>query len=70
MRRKLPERHLNDGPVKVSRIPSDRICISAVSGDRGDTIVVSEYNATRILVSLCIMLEVPIPRALGKLPIE
>lgn len=28
----------------------------------------SEYNAARTLAILCIMLQVPIPKALGKMP--
>ena len=36
-------------------------------GKRQD-MAISRYNAARVLVMLCKMLEVPHPKALGKLP--
>jgi hypothetical protein len=32
------------------------------------TIRTTRYNAARLLCFLCVMLEVPVPKALGKMP--
>lgn len=63
----MPERTAMDGRVGVGR-ENENIVIEATHGGQARALVVTPYNAARILAMLCIMLEVPIPRALRNLP--
>jgi hypothetical protein len=63
----MPKRSEVDGPVSVNRPTEDAIALSASHKGEMQTIVVSRYNAARLLVMLCMMLEVPHPKPLGKL---
>lgn len=63
----MPERQERDGAVGVGWEGTDSIRISAADRGEMSSMVVGKYNAARILVMLCMMLEVPPPKALGKL---
>jgi hypothetical protein len=64
--RELPERQPADGPIHVTRV-TEGIAISVTTHGIEQGIVCSEYNAARVLAVLCIMLQVPIPKAIGKM---
>ncbi len=70
----MPKRSDIDGAVGVCRMvetapPYDDLGITINARHDGThrEIVVSRYNAARILVMLCTMLEVPCPKPLAKM---
>jgi len=65
----LPERMGRDGTVSVSRPDEESISIAAVDKGHMQPMTVGRYNAARILVLLCVMLEVKSPKELGKMPL-
>ena len=71
----MPKRTDVDGAVGVHRMVGtappheDRgLSIEVTHEGKRQTVAMSRYNAARILVMLCTMLEVPHPKPLGKLP--
>lgn len=64
----LPERKPTDGPINIIRTQEDDLIVSVTTDGEIQSIAMSEYNAARILASLCIFLDVPIPKKLLKLP--
>lgn len=66
MGRPLPQHQPSDGPVHVTRV-HEGIAVTVETKGNEQSIVMSEYNAARTLAILCIMLELPIPKALGKM---
>lgn len=71
----MPKREACDGPVGVHAMRAtappheDRgIAITGMHEGTVQTIAVSRYNAARILVMLCLMLEVKMPKEIAKMP--
>ncbi len=64
----MPERQETDGGVQVGVAGEGMLLIEAITKGQTQGMVVSRYNAARLLCMLCLMLEVPHPKALGKLP--
>lgn len=62
----LPKRQPADGQVRVTRV-HEGLAVSVTTHDREETIVMSDYNAARVLCSLCLFLDVPMPKPLLKL---
>lgn len=64
----MPKREACDGPIGLSRPDEHTIAIEACHEGKRLPIVVSRYNAARILVMLCLMLEVKPPKEIAKMP--
>ena len=60
------DRQATDGAVNVRRIGDDRLMVAVVNGGAGAAIELSEFNASRIFAMLALMLEIPLPKAIGK----
>jgi hypothetical protein len=64
----MPKRLPTDGGVSVTVEGEDHLRIEVTTFGDAMSIKASRYNAARMLVMLCLMLEVPAPKTLGKLP--
>ncbi len=59
-------RRPEDGQIGVKRPDDDFILISATTAGREEAILVSEYNASRILVALAVVLGIDITKTAAK----
>lgn len=62
---KMPERQPGDGDVKIRRHPG-AIEVEVTTCHKTESIMMSEYNAWRLFGMLSCMLDLPLPKAVGK----
>ena len=62
----LPKRQPADGPINMSRV-HEGIAMTVTTHGREESIVMSDYNAARVLCALCLFFDVPMPKKLLKL---
>lgn len=65
---KMPQRQPLDGPISVTRMGDnhEEICISVTNNDQARGVVMSEYNAWRVLGALSVILGVPLSKTASK----
>jgi hypothetical protein len=61
---KMAERTPADGPVSVTR-EGDRIRVTAATDGNRESILMTEYNAARILGLLSLILEAPLSKSVA-----
>lgn len=59
---KMPERGPQDGPVTVTVLDDDRICVAVDD----ESLTMSRYNAVRLLGMLSVTLGFPLSKAANK----
>lgn len=65
---KMPARQPLDGPIEVRRMGDnhEEICIRVTNNDQARGVVMSEYNAWRVLGALSLLLGLPLSKAAQK----
>ncbi len=62
---KQAERTTEDGPMSVTR-EGKKIRIAAETGGATESMLVTEYNAARVLGALSLILEAPLSKSVAK----
>ena len=62
---KQAERTAEDGPMSVTR-EGKKIRIAVATGGVSESILVTEYNAARVLGALALILEAPLSKSVAK----
>ena len=55
-----------DGPVSVKRPDDGFVVVEVTSAGKVESILMSEYNASRVFGMLAVMLGIPLSRDVGK----